>query len=167
MFNHIDCRVIQGFPALRKAQTIHVKKIRCFFTCLWYSQSAANTSLAFRARLMNERRSPHHSQPVAVCQNFLGLWLLKHWKIRIAYRHWLSKFRWSGRKTKIRRKKPKVTNSATLIMAFLAAENENRQLEDLPQAAFGCVPERHLLLVRTESINENFVYWKLRPLLNL
>ena len=116
---------------------------------------------------MNERRSPHHSQPVVVCQNFLGLWLLKHWKIRIAYRHWLSKFRWSGRKTKIRRKKPKVTNSATLIMAFLAAENENRQLEDLPQAAFGCVPERHLLLVRTESITENFVYWKLRPLLNL
>ena len=49
MFNHIDCRVIQGFPALRKAQTIHVKKIRCFFTCLWYSQSAANTSHAFRA----------------------------------------------------------------------------------------------------------------------
>ena len=61
-------------------------------------------------------------------------------------------------KPKYEEKKPKVTNSATLIMAFLAAENENRQLEDLPQAAFGCVPERHLLLVRTELITENFVY---------
>ena len=26
-------------------------------------------------------------------------------------------------------------------MAFLAAENENRQLEDLSQAALGCVPD--------------------------
>ena len=48
-------------------------------------------------------------------------------------------------------------------MAFLAAENENRQLEDLPQADCGRVPERFLLSVRTKSTTENFVYWKLRP----
>ena len=48
-------------------------------------------------------------------------------------------------------------------MAFLAAENENRQLEDLPQADFGCEPKRFLLSVRTKSITESFVYWKLRP----
>ena len=41
-----------------------------------------------------------------------------------------------------------------LAMAFLAAENENRQLEDLPQAAF---LKRFLLSVRKKSINENFV----------
>ena len=35
-------------PALRKAVTTHVKKIRYFFTCVWYRQSAADTSLAFR-----------------------------------------------------------------------------------------------------------------------
>ena len=52
----------------------------------------------------------------------------------------------------------------TLIMAFLAAENESRQPENLPQAAFGCVPERFLLSVRTKSINENFLHWILRPL---
>ena len=50
-----------------------------------------------------------------------------------------------------------------LFMWFLAAENENRQLEDLPQADFGCVPERFLLSIRTNSITENFAYWKLRP----
>ena len=33
-----------------------------------------------------------------------------------------------------------------------SAENENRQLEYLPQAAFGCVPERYLLSLRTKSI---------------
>ena len=49
-------------------------------------------------------------------------------------------------------------------MAFLTAENENRQLEDLPQADFGRVPERFLLSVGTESVTENFEYWKLSPL---
>ena len=43
-------------------------------------------------RLLNERQSPHHSQSkvVTVCRNFFGLWLLKLWKIRIAYRQWRS-----------------------------------------------------------------------------
>ena len=44
-----------------------------------------------------------------------------------------------------------------LVSAFLLAENENRQLEDLPLADFGRLPERLLLSVRTKSINENFV----------
>ena len=45
---HINYGVIQGFPALRKAVTTQVKKTH-FFTCVWYRQSAADTSLAFRA----------------------------------------------------------------------------------------------------------------------
>ena len=60
-----------------------------------------------------------------------------------------------GRKP-ISKKKPRVTYSVTLVLAFLSAENENQQLEDLPLADFGCLPER-LLSVRTKSINENFV----------
>ena len=43
-------------------------------------------------------------------------------------------------------------------MAFLASENENRQLEDLAQADCGRVPERFLLSIQTKSITENFVY---------
>ena len=54
-----------------------------------------------------------------------------------------------------------------LVLAFLSAENENRQLEDLPLADFGRLPERLLLSVRTKAINENFLNWKLRPLLFL
>ena len=57
--------------------------------------------------------------------------------------------------------------SVALVLAFLSAENENRQLENLPQADFGRLPERLLLSVGTMSINENFVNWKLRPLLFL
>ena len=44
-----------------------------------------------------------------------------------------------------RKLEPKVTYSVALVMAFLAGENENRQLEDLPQ-------------VRTNLITENFVH---------
>ena len=45
-----------------------------------------------------------------------------------------------------------------------AAKNENRSLEDLPQADFGRLPGWFLLSIRTNSITENFVYWKLGPL---
>ena len=69
-----------------------------------------------------------------------------------------------AKKTRIRKEKPKVTFSVVMIMAFLAAENENRLLEDLPLADFGRVSERFILSVKTKSITENYVYWKLHPL---
>ena len=47
--------------------------------------------------------------------------------------------------------------SVALVMTFLAAENENRQLEALPQANFARVSERFLLSVRKKSMNRNFV----------
>ena len=50
-------------------------------------------------------------------------------------------------------------------MAFIVAENKNRQLEDLPRADFSWVVERFLLPVKKKSITENFVHWKLPPLL--
>ena len=117
-------------------------------------------------RLMNERQSLHHSQSKVVCQNIFGLFLLKNRNIRIdAYRQWRSNFPRKGRKPKKKRKeKPKVTYLVVLVMAFLAAENENRPLEDLPQADFGRVPEWFLLSVRTNSITKNFVNGKLGPL---
>ena len=34
LFYHINCGVVQGFPALRKAVTTHVKKYRIFSTCV-------------------------------------------------------------------------------------------------------------------------------------
>ena len=58
--------------------------------------------------------------------------------------------------TNILKEKPQDTYSVALVLTF-AAENENRQLEDLPLADFGRLPERLLLSVRTKSINDNFV----------
>ena len=48
-------------------------------------------------------------------------------------------------------------------MEILAAENKNRQLEDLPQANFGRLPGRFLLSVRTKSITDNFCILKITP----
>ena len=55
------------------------------------------------------------------------------------------------------KEKPKVTFSVVLVLAFLLAENENRQLENLSLAHFGRLPERLFLSVRIKSINDNFV----------
>ena len=57
---------------------------------------------------MNERQILHHSQSKVVCRNFLGLWLLKHWKIRIAYRQWRSNFPRRGRKPIYEKKNSKL-----------------------------------------------------------
>ena len=62
-----------------------------------------------------------------------------------------------AKKINILKEKPKVMYSVASVLAFLSAENENRQLENLPQADFSRLPERLLLSVGTMSINENFV----------
>ena len=54
------------------------------------------------------------------------------------------------KKTNIIKEKPKLTYSVALVLAFLSAESENRQLEDLPLADFGRLLERLLLSVRTK-----------------
>ena len=51
-----------------------------------------------------------------------------------------------------------------LVIAFLAAENESRQLEDLPQADFGSVPERILLSVKDQCNNWQLCQLKIRPI---
>ena len=62
--------------------------------------------------------------------SFLGLLMLKHWKIRITHKQ----FSLRGGKPKYKRKNRRLRT--------LAAENKKRQLEDLPQANFGRAPEK-------------------------
>ena len=80
-YHHINYGVIQGFPALRKTITTHVKKKTKFFhMCLITSISCLLITcfLFHLLRLINEWQSFHHSQSKVICWNFLGLWLLKH-----------------------------------------------------------------------------------------
>ena len=99
----------------------------CVFDIANQLLTAANTSLAFCANrsgwLMNDQ-GLQHSQSMVVCRNLRGLWVLKHWKIRIVYRQWCSNFlRW--RRAKIRNENPKVTYLLALVKVVLVAENEN------------------------------------------
>ena len=92
-------------------------------------------------------------QSRVACRDFLELWLPKkeRRKIRISNRQCHSKFLRRGSKTKYEKKKPKV-RSSTWVMVFLVVENENRQLEDLPQADFGREHE-NISLVGKEKVN--------------
>ena len=65
----------------------------------------------------------------------------------------------SGSKQNTKRK-PKVTY-LTWVMVFLAAENENQQMEGLPPAVFMKI---FLFSVRKKSITESIVKRKLCPL---
>ena len=48
-------------------------------------------------------------------------------------------------------------------MVFLAVENENRQLEDLPQADFGCVHENSSSFGKEKVISWEFCEKKITP----
>ena len=54
-----------------------------------------------------------------------------------------------GKINNVPKEKPKVKYSVALVLAFLAAENENRQLEGLPLADFGRLLERLFLSVKS------------------
>ena len=89
---HINCGIIQGFPALRKAVTAHVKNIVIFHVCL---------KLVATLKVDKWRQSLHHLQSKVFCGNFFGLWLLKHLNIRIVYWQWRSIVPRGGRKLKV------------------------------------------------------------------
>ena len=89
---------------------------------------------------------------------FLKLWLLKAQK-KIVFLTVSFKVPRSGSKQNTNRK-PKVTY-LTWVMVFLAAENENQQMEGLPPAVFMKI---FLFSVRKKSITESIVKRKLCPL---
>ena len=154
MFYHINYGVIQGFPALRKAvKTFDIANQLLTRHSPFASLGQVNKWTAKPLPFSIQGRLP----------KFFRIMAAK--TLKNTYRLQTVTFKLSQKlkKTKIRKEKPWVTYSVALVMAFLAAENENRQLEDLLQADFCCVPKKYLLLVRTKSITENFVYRKLRP----
>ena len=78
-FYNTNYSVVQGFPALRKAVTTHVKKYDIFSRVFDIANQLLTRHSPSRhlVRLINERQSLHRSHSKVVCQNFLGLWLLK------------------------------------------------------------------------------------------
>ena len=93
------------FQPRKKAVTTHVKKYD-IYSCVFDTASQLLTRYSRHSvRLMNEQQSFHHSMSaVVVCRNILGLWLLKRWKIRTAYRQWRSNFLRRGENQNMKRK---------------------------------------------------------------
>ena len=105
IFYHINYGVVQAFPAPRKAVTTHVKKYDIFSCVFDIASQLLTRHSRHSVRLMNEQQSCHHSMSaVVVFQNILGLWLLKRWKIRTAYRQWRSNFLRRGENQNAKRK---------------------------------------------------------------
>ena len=143
-------RCFLGISGPEKSRNNTRKKIVFFHVC-WYSQSARSgwwmNSKAFT--ILNTSCLSELSQITAAKT------------LKNPYR-WPTvgfKLSYKGKKTNILKEKPKVTYSVALVLVFLSAENENRQLEYLPLADFGRLPERLLLSVKTKSMDENFVNW--------
>ena len=61
-----------------------------------------------------------------------------------------------GEENQYTKRKPKVAYSVALVLAFLLAENENRQLEDLPLADLGRLPHS-LVSYRVTHSKRNFI----------
>ena len=145
---------MQGFLSLRK--TLKTRLRKCGIFSRVFENANQLLTRHFRATLMNELQNLYPIQ--GRLSEVFQIMVAKTPKNSISLRDSDVQTFLKGKKTKIRKEKPKVTYSVTLVMAFLAAENENRQLEDSPQADFGRVPERFLLSVRTKSMTKNFVY---------
>ena len=146
---------MQGFPSLRK--TLKTRLRKCGIFSRVFENANQLLTRHFRATLMNELRNLYPIIQGRLSEVFQNM-VAKTPKNSISLRDSDVQTFLKGKKTKIRKEKPKVTYSVALVMAFLAAKNENRQLEDSPQADFGRVPERFLLSVRTKSMTKNFVY---------
>ena len=120
----------------------NTREIWYFFKYVWYHQSAAATSLSFRATRsgwwVNDKAFTTLNSCLLV--GSFSYMAVNQWKIRLAYRQWHSNFPRRERKPNCE----KVTYSVAFVMTFLAAENENRQIEDLPWADFNYVAERFL-----------------------
>ena len=90
----MNCGVIQGFPALRKAVTTHVKKYRIFSTCVDIANQllTRHSPLAPLGQIDKWTAKPLRFSIQIVCKSFLELWRLNTKKIHIAERLWVQTF---------------------------------------------------------------------------
>ena len=76
---NINCGVKQGFPALRKVVTTHVKKM-VFFTCIDIANQllTRHSPLTPLSQVDEWSARPSRFSMQAVCRSFFELWQLKH-----------------------------------------------------------------------------------------
>ena len=109
-FHHINYGVIQGFPALGKAVTTHVKKYNTFSRVFNIANGLLTHHSPFaplgQVYKWTAKPSPFSIQG-GLSESF-GLWLLKNPKVLVAYRQWHSNSPRRERKPKYEKKKRKL-----------------------------------------------------------
>ena len=112
-FYYINCGVIQGFPALRKAKTTEVKKNVFFHECLMSPISCLHITrlLHHSVMLMNEWQSPH-----CCLSEFPQIMAAKKPKNPYCLQTVTFKLSQKGKKIKMRKGKMKVMCSVALVI---------------------------------------------------
>ena len=113
--------------------------------------------------LMNKRQSLHHSQSKVVCQNFFNLWLLNAKKSLPLTDSDVQTLLGEEENQNTKRKAETYIFSAFGNEIFHGWERKS-STRRFTLGRFWHVPEIFLPSVRTNSIAENFIYWKLGPL---
>ena len=117
---HINCGVIQRFPALRKTVTTDVKKISYFSTCVDNQLLTRHSPLAPPGQVDEGTVKPSRFSIQVVYRSFLKLWRLNT-KRSVSLTDSEAQTFLEGEE----KEKPKITYSVALVLAFLSAENEN------------------------------------------
>ena len=144
--------------------TTHVLKYD-IFSCVFdiANQLLTRHSPFVPLGLVNEwTAKPSPFLSIVVCRNFLRLWLLKHWKIRIAYRQWHSHFPWRERRPKYERKTESyvISGFGDGISRGWGRKSTNGRFAT---SRFLSCTLRNSFVGKEKKINGNFVYWKLLP----
>ena len=113
--------------------------------------------------LMNKRQSLHHSQSKVICQNFFNLWLLNTKKSLPLTDSDVQTLLGEEENQNTKRKAETYIFSAFGDGIFHGRERKS-STRRFTLGRFWHVPEIFLPSVRTNSIAENFIYWKLGPL---
>ena len=141
------------------------KNTNSFHVCLISPISCWHVSPLSRhfVWLMNKRQSLHHSQSKVVCQNFFNLWLLNTKKSLPLTDSDVQTLLGEEENQNTKRKAETYIFSAFGDGIFHGRERKS-STRRFTLGRFWHVPEIFLPSVRTNSIAENFIYWKLGPL---
>ena len=167
-FYYTNYGVIQGFPALRKAVTTHVKKYDILFTRVWYRQSDTDMSHAFPPLGQVDEWTAKPS-PFSIHGRLSEYFRINYgcYKTEISVLTLTD----SELQTFLEREENQNTKWKTESYVFSGFGNGiSRDWERksttgrFATGQFWPFTRMIFLSVRTNSITENFVYWKLGPL---
>ena len=142
------------------------EKKRILFTCVWYRRSATDTSVPFRTTSSGwwiNGKAFTIPNPRSFVKIFFNLWLLNTKKSVPLTDSDVQTLLGEEENQNTKRKAETYIFSAFGNGIFHGRERKS-STRRFTRGQFWHVPEIFLLSVRTNSIAENFIYWKLGPL---